>query len=131
MVVMIAGLIVAFGAFTFGRYMDDIALKGALDHIMNVLMLSRDRAIATRTAQTMYFEAGVQGTDYRVEVGGAVKAGWTLPRKVAYTWPTGTISSVTITPDGRCSASGLVVLRTSRGLQDTVSVMSSGLFLRY
>ena len=110
MVVMIAGLIVAFGAFTFDATWTTSRSRARRSTIMNVLMLSRDRAIATRTAQTMYFEAGVQGTDYRVEVGGAVKAGWTLPRKVAYTWPTGTISSVTITPDGRCSASGLVVL---------------------
>jgi hypothetical protein len=71
----------------------------------------------------------VSGTDYRDESNGAFQGGWKLPRGITYSWLPGTIDSVTVTADGRCTVSGLVILRTSRGAQDTVSILTSGLVL--
>ena len=127
----ILGTVLAFAVPAFGRYMDSLAVKGSADEIASALTLTRDRAMATRTSQTMQFQSGYQGTDYRVEIDGVVRAGWTLPKRVSYAWVTGTINSVTMTPDGRCSASGLVIVENARGLQDTVSILSSVLFLRH
>jgi Tfp pilus assembly protein FimT len=128
-VLVVMGIVLAFGSMGFGKYMDDTSLRGATDHIASCLLLTRDRAVGTRTSQTMHFEAGYQGTDYRVEIGGVVAAGWKLPKRITYNWASGTITAVTMTPDGRCSASGLVILQNTRGKLDTVSVLSSGLVL--
>ena len=129
-VLVVIGIVLGIGAMGYGRYVDDSSLKGAADHIASALLLTRDRAMTTKTSQTMRFEAGYQGTDYRVEIGGVTAAGWRLPRRIAYNWASGTISSVTLTPDGRCSASGLVILQSPAGQLDTVSVLSSGLVIR-
>jgi prepilin-type N-terminal cleavage/methylation domain-containing protein len=128
-VLTVLGLMMAIGAAGYGRYADEMSLKGASGAIVQRLRLTRDRAFATKTSRTMLFQAATQGFDYRVEVGGVVQAGWNLPRRVAYNWLSGTITSVTFTPDGRCSTSGLVILQDVRGRRDTVSVLSSGLVL--
>ncbi len=128
-VLVVVSLVLAFGAMGYGRYVDDTKLRGARDHLASVIQLSRDRAMGTRTSQIVHFEANYQGTDYRVEVAGATAAGWRLPSKITYNWGSGTITAVTITPDGRCSTSGLVILQNTRGKLDTVSVLSSGLVL--
>ena len=129
MVVLVTGLVIAIGARGFGGYMDRLALKGTTENIASRLLLTRDRAMATGASQTMKFAAGYQGTDYRVEIGGVVQTGWTLPKRISYSWISGTINTVTMTPDGRCSASGLVILQDVRGIRDTVSILSSGLIL--
>ena len=130
MVLVIVGIVLAFGVSAFGGYMSSLAVKGAADQITNTLLLTRDRAMATRTSQTMHFQAGYQGTDFRVEIGGKLNAGWKLPKGVSYAAVSGTIDSVIVTPEGRCSTSGLVIVQTTRGHRDTVSVLSSGLILR-
>ena len=129
MVVLVLGLVTAIAAGGFGRYSDHYALNGATGNIAERVRFTRERAMATRTSQTVRFEAGYQGTDYRVEVGGVMQAGWALPKRITYTWLTGTIASVTLSPDGRASTSGLVILQDARGFKDTVSVLSSGLVL--
>lgn len=129
LVLVVMGIVLAFGAMGFGKYMDDTSLRGATDHIASCLLLTRDRAVGTRTSQTMKFEAATQGTDYRVEIGGVMAAGWSLPKRITYNWASGTITAVTMTPDGRASTSGLVILQNTRGKLDTVSVLSSGLVL--
>jgi prepilin-type N-terminal cleavage/methylation domain-containing protein len=128
-VLVVISIVLAFGAAGFGKYMDDASLNGATDHIASTLLLTRDRAMATRASQTMRFEAGYQGTDYRVEIGGVMAAGWKLPNRITYNWASGTVTAVTMTPDGRCSTSGLIILQNPRGRLDTVSVLSSGLVL--
>lgn len=129
MVVLVLGLVTAIAAGGFGRYGDHYALNGATGSVAERVRFTRERAMATRTSQTVRFEAGYQGTDYRVEVGGVLKSGWALPKRVTYAWLSGTIAAVTLTPDGRASTSGLVILQDARGFKDTVSVLSSGLVL--
>ncbi len=128
-VLLVIGLVIGISVPSIARYMNDLALRGATDQIASVLLLTRDRAIATRTSRTLQFQAGYQGTDYRVEVGGVMQTGWTLPKQVSYAWLSGTIASVTLTPDGRCSTSGLVILQDTQGSKDTVDVLSSGLVI--
>jgi len=127
-VLLVFGLLVAMVAPSIGRYTEDLNLKGAADQMANAVRLARDRAMATRTDRTVQFQAGVSGWDYRVEANGAV-SGWKLPRGITYAWLPGTIDSVVVTPDGRCSVSGLVILRGFHGAQYTVSILSSGLVL--
>ena len=129
-VLIVVSIVLAIGAMGYRQYADDMSLKGAADHIANALLLTRDRAMTTKTSQTMRFEAGYLGTDYRVEIGGVIAASWRLPKRIIYNWASGTINSVTLTPDGRCSASGLVILQSPAGQLDTVSVLSSGLVIR-
>jgi len=128
-VLLVFGLLVAMVAPSIGRYTEDLNLKGATDQMATAVRATRDRAMATRADRTVHFQAGVGGTDYRAESSGAVQSGWKLPRGISYAWLPGTIDSVTVTPDGRCSVSGLVILRAAHGAQDTVSILSSGLVL--
>jgi len=128
-VLVLVSIVVAIGAGGFGRYNDHLALKGAAQSIASRLALTRERAMATRATRTMKFAAATQGYDYRVEIGGVTQSGWKLPTRIKYTWLSGTVNSATYTPDGRCSASGLVILQDPGGLRDTVSVLSSGLIL--
>ncbi len=128
-VLLVFGMVLGIAIPAMGRYSDDMALRGATAQMTSALLLTRDRAMASRTARTMLFQAGYSGTDYRVEVGGVIRTGWTLPRRSSYSWLSGTISSVIFTPDGRCSTSGLIILQNTRGSLDTVSVLSSGLVL--
>ncbi len=128
-VVLVMSFVLAIGGIGFTHYNDSQSLRGATQNIADRLRLTRDRAMATRVSRTMEFAAGYQGTDYRVETNGVIRAGWTLPKRLSYAWTSGTISSVTFTPDGRCSTSGLVILQDGRGACDTVSVLSSGLVL--
>jgi prepilin-type N-terminal cleavage/methylation domain-containing protein len=128
-VLTVTGLVLALSAVPFGAYMDDLALRGAVDNIAGRLLQARESAVGTRAAQVVKFEAGYLGTDYRLEIGGAIAGGWSLPRRVSYAWLPGTINTATMTADGRCSASGLVVLENTRGHRDTVSILSSGLIL--
>jgi prepilin-type N-terminal cleavage/methylation domain-containing protein len=127
---VVLGLLLGFGIPALGRMTDDLALRGAADQITSLLVSNRERAIATHMPRTMYFQAGHAGTDYRLESGGALIAGWKLNRRLTYVTTAGTIDSVTLTADGRCSVSGLVIFRTMAGQQDTVGVLSSGLILR-
>lgn len=131
LVFVVVGMVLAFAVPPVGRYLESVSLRGAADQINSALLMARSKAMATRTSQVMQFQAGYSGTDYRIEVGGVMTSRWTLPKKISYpTGLTGTITSVTMTPDGRCSTSGLVILQNTKGLRDTVSVMSSGLILR-
>ena len=128
-VVLVMGIVVVMGAVGLGHLNDTQSLQGATVSLADRVRRTRDRAMATRTSQAMKFTAAYAGTDYRVEVGGIYKAGWTLPKRISYSWTSGTINSVTIGPDGRCNTSGLIILKDVRGICDTVSVLSSGLVL--
>lgn len=128
-VLVVLGLVIAFSLPGVSRYNEDLALRGATDQIANAMQLTRTRAISTRTSRTMQFQAGYSETDYRVEVNGVFQSGWTLPKRISYAWLSGTISSVTMTPNGLCSTSGLIILQNTRGVRDTVSILSSGLVM--
>jgi type II secretory pathway pseudopilin PulG len=128
-VLVLLGMVLGVVTPAFGRFFDDVALHGATERITSTLLRTRSHAAATRTSETMLFHAGQAGTDYRLVIGGVTKSGWTLPNRITYAWLSGTVDSVVYTPDGRCSASGLILLQTSRGKRDTVSVLSSGLVL--
>ena len=128
-VLVLMSIVVAIGAGAFGRYNDHLALEGATQSIASRLTLTRERAMATRLARTMKFAAATQGYDYRVEMAGVTKTGWRLPARITYAWLSGTINSATYTSDGRCSASGLIILQDPDGARDTVSVLASGLIL--
>jgi len=129
LVLVVAGLVMGIGVPAVGRYLDDVALEGAIGKVRSTARMTRSRAMATRTSQTMLFQQGYSGSDYRVEIDGVMKNGWTLPRGISYASLSGTITSFTVTPDGRCSASGLIILRNSHDRMDTLSVLSSGLVL--
>ncbi len=128
-VLLVLGMVIGISLPAIGKYQDDLALNGAIDQIASVVQLTRERVIATRTSRTMVFQSAVSGTDYHVEIGGVFQYGWKLPTRVSYAWLSGTITSVTLTPDGRCSTSGLIILKNTRGDKDTVSILSSGLVL--
>lgn len=58
---------------------------------------------------------------------GGLVGKWDLPRNIQYSiFSQGGFS---LTPDGRSSASRLIILRDGRGNRDTVSVQLSGLVL--
>jgi len=126
-VVLIFGMIVAFGVPVVQNLTSTANLKGAAENVTAQLRVARQIAIGTGRSQTLIFAAGFQGSDYRVENGGVVGAKWSLPRGITYVWDAGTADTYTIGTNGRVSPSGLVILQNRRGLRDTVSVQASGL----
>lgn len=127
MVLVVTSILIAIGLGSLGRYNDQLSLQGATQNIASRLLLTRERAMATRGSQTMQFAAATQGYDYRVTVGGTTRTGWNLPRRIKYAWLAGTINSATFNPEGECSTSGLIILKEPGGTCDTVCVLSSGL----
>ena len=81
----------------------------------------------------MHLYAGTYESDYHIhnDPSGLPDAKWSLPNNVTYLWSTGTLTGqmVQMTADGRADRSGMVILQTLGGLQDTVNVQLSGLVL--
>jgi prepilin-type N-terminal cleavage/methylation domain-containing protein len=126
---VIFGMLLAFTVPAFRGYSSSYQLKTAGENIVGQLRLAREKAIATGTTQTMRFKAGFQSSDYHVWDGASASPKWSLPRGTTYLWGVGTDSVYSMTRDGRCSTSGLIILQDSRGFRDTVSVQVSGLIL--
>jgi prepilin-type N-terminal cleavage/methylation domain-containing protein len=122
MTVLVLSLVMAFSVPAFVRFSKTYDLQGASENLAAELRLTRERAIATGTNQTMHFD-----TDgWHVQDGAIQIPGKKLPNGV--TWLTIGVTP-TFTPNGRASSGGLVVLQNSLGQRDTVSVQASGLIL--
>lgn len=128
-VIVLFGVILAFAVPALGRYSESSRLKAATEVIASELRLAREKAISTGQSQTLHFTpdwVGCGGCDYHIHNGGVVGAKWDLPKGITY-YSVGV--SPTMQADGRASASGIVVLRDTRGNRDTISVQVSGLVL--
>lgn len=121
----VMSVLFAFAVPAFLGYRTTHHLKGAAENVAGQLRLARDKAMGTGVPQPVHFE-GTAG--YHIHYPTGIGASWTLPRGVRFAstmdhW-------FTMSADGRCSTSGLIVLRDARGSQDTVSVQLSGLVSR-
>src|SRR6185295_15686114 len=108
---LVLGLLLAFSIPAFQNISDSYRLQGATENIAAQLRLAREKAISTGQDQEMHFTLNYPtGTpyDYHIHNGTVVGACWALPKGITY-------YSAGITPrmlkDGRCNASGLVVLQ--------------------
>ena len=132
-VILLIGIIAAFGIPAYVKFNRSLQLKGAVANMAGQLQLMRQKAMATGTTQTMHLYAGTYESDYHIhnDPSGLPDAKWSLPKNVTYLWSTGTLSGqmVQMTADGRADRSGMVILQTLGGLQDTVNVQLSGLVL--
>ena len=130
-VVLVMGLLLGFSIPAYQSFSSSHQVGGAAENIAGQLRLARQKAIATGVPQPMHFYYNTYNADYHIHIGSFVASKWKLPRGVTYLWSTGTLTNmrVTLTPDGRASQSGLVILQNRRGLRDTVSVQLSGLVL--
>jgi len=131
-VIIIMGLVLAFGIPLFSKYSSTQQLKGAAENIAAQMRLLRETAIGTATQQIMHFSYGSvfngQRCDYHVHnTPAVVGAMFSLPRGITYA--PGYTSSFTAKSDGRFTAGGLIILVEPSGHRDTVSVMASGLVL--
>ncbi len=131
-VIIVMGLVLAFGIPLFSRYSSTQQLKGAAENIAAQMRLLRETAIGTATSQTMHFVYrwvfNGQTSDYHVHNGTVVGAVFSLPRGIAY-YPSGYSGNYTAKTDGRFTSGGLIIVVDPNGLRDTVSVMASGLIL--
>jgi hypothetical protein len=100
-------------------------LKGTTENVAAWLRLQRESAIATGRTVVVHSFAypGVPG-DLHIHTT-VPQPGPKFPRNVSY-W---SASNVTFTPDGRIGAPGMIILRNTRGLRDTIAFQASGLIL--
>jgi hypothetical protein len=84
--------------------------------------------MATGNTETIHFAMdSLNAGDYHVHENGRVVASFDLPTNVQ--WSAYSQGGFSITPDGRASASRLIILADGRGTLDTVSVELSGLVI--
>src|SRR6266542_1854950 len=91
-VIIVMGLVLAFGIPLYSKYSSTQQLKGAAENIAAQMRLLRETAIGTATSQTMHFVYrwvfNGQTSDYHVHnvVNGVsiVGAVFSLPRGIAY-----------------------------------------------
>jgi|SRR6266850_1027298 len=129
-VLFIMGLIIAFSVPMLKSYNKGHQLNGAAENIAGQLRLARSIAIMSGTTQRFHFYAGYSGYDYHVHSGGGgVKTGWLLPRGVTYEWGDDLVG-VDYLADGHASESlDVVLVDSSTGMRDTVTVEMSGYVL--
>ncbi len=131
-VVLLMGLIFGFAVPALSSFRRSHDVKGARENIISQLNLARAKAIATGVDQPVHFYTGTYGFDFHVHPTGAPIAsivGWKLPKGVSYQWPVGSPMAVTMKKDGKASTSLIIPITNTRGLRDTVAVLSSGLVL--
>ena len=122
--VLVMGILLAFSVPAFNSLSGTYQLHGATENIAAQLRLAREKAIATGVQQPMHF---VSSTTYHIHYPSGIASTWNLPRGI--TVVTGVGNFYRMGSDGRCDASGLVVLRDQRNNRDTVSIQLSGLVL--
>ena len=126
-VVLIFGMVIAFSVPAIQSHTTTNNLKGATENIVAQFRVARQIAISTGANQAIFFDAGVQNSDYRIQNNDVVGGKWSLPRGVNYYWGEGTVNNYTFSTNGRVTPSGMVILEDTRGIRDTVSVQASGL----
>jgi prepilin-type N-terminal cleavage/methylation domain-containing protein len=122
--VLVMGLVLAFGIPAFRSLSNSYQLHGAAENLAAQLRLAREKAISTGVEQPMHF---VSSTTYHIHYPTGVATVWTLPKGITFASGVGTWFKME--RDGRSNASGIVVLRDTRGNLDTVSVQLSGMVL--
>ncbi len=123
---VVIGLMLAVGLASYHTFSQDQQLRGSVEAVVGNVQLARVRAISTGTAQSVSFDSTV--TPAVVRSADATHAfSWPLPKGVQFV--NGAADTFTLTSDGRASHSRYIVLRNSKGRQDTVSVETSGLVL--
>ena len=129
---VVIGLLLAFSIPAFQSVSDSYQLKGATMNIASQLRMAREKAIATGVDQPMHFTmdwAGCNGCDYHIHYATAVGAAFDLPKGICYYSVNVNPYPPTMLRDGRCTASGVIILRNQAGARDTVSVQLSGMVL--
>jgi prepilin-type N-terminal cleavage/methylation domain-containing protein len=124
---LIFGMLLAFSVPALQGMNRTQQLKGTAENIAGQLRLARERAIATGTAVVVHCTMNYPTTwDLHIHQPGlAPGPGWDFPNGITYV----SAASPTFAADGRASGSGLIVIRNTRGLRDTISIQSSGLVL--
>jgi prepilin-type N-terminal cleavage/methylation domain-containing protein len=127
-VVGVMGVMFAMGIPAYNLWARSQSLHGATRTIAAEVQQMRARAMATGRTQTIHFALDSTGAgDYHVHENGGITASFDLPRNIVYSRRSQ--GGFSITPDGRASASRLIILRDGRGYRDTVSVQLSGLVI--
>lgn len=129
LVILVMGLLCAIGVPTLQGLNRRQQLEGTTRHLAAQLRIARERAISTGTSQSIHFTPDYpRGTtmDYHLH-NGVVGSGWSFPRGVGYFGGSPSLGGVTFSPEGRASASGLIVLSDARGALDTLSIQLSGI----
>jgi prepilin-type N-terminal cleavage/methylation domain-containing protein len=127
-VVAVMGVVAAMSVPAYNLWARTQSMHGSVQAIGAEVQLMRARAMATGRTQTIHFALDSTGAgDYHVHENGQITAKFDLPVNVRYSFFSQ--GGFSITPDGRASASRLVILRDQRGNRDTVSVELSGLVI--
>ena len=127
-VIAIIGVMAAIGIPAYNLWARSQSMHGAAQAIGAEVQMMRARAMATGHTQTIHFAMdSTNAGDYHVHENGRITAKFDLPVNVSYSiYNQGGFS---ILPDGRASASKLIILQDHRGNRDTVSVELSGLVI--
>ena len=125
-VLVVIGLVLAFTIPGYLRFSQDQQLRGTTQSLVAQIQLTRARAMATGTTQTVNFDNAT--TPHRIVVlGSGASRTWSLPKGI--TFVQGNTASFDLTSDGRASGSRTIVIQNQQGRRDTLSVQMSGLTL--
>jgi type IV fimbrial biogenesis protein FimT len=126
-VLVVMGLLFTFSIPGFRSISSSYQLRGAAENIAGQLRLAREKAIATGVEQPLHIPST---TMYHIHYPSGPTTAWTLPRGITFTSPT-VGAWLHMAPNGRLNETGsrIIVVRDTRGKQDTVSVQLSGLIL--
>lgn len=129
-VLVIMGIVAAFSLPSYGRYVRAKSMHGAADAVAAEVRQMRARAMATGYTETLHFAMDSTGYgDWHVHENGRITAHWDLPTGVS--WSSLNQGGFSMTSDGRATASRLIILESTRGQRDTVSVELSGLVITH
>ena len=125
-VLVVIGIVVGIAVPSFRNYRRSQELRSAAQNIAGQIRLAKANAMVSGKVQRFHLYDNFSGYDYHVHEGsGGIKAGWSLPSGVGYSWG-GALVGVDLTPDGRASNSLDIILVRDDGVRDTVSVQMSG-----
>ena len=122
---VVLGILIGMSVPSYTRYSLTQRVRGSCENLVQTIQLQRSRAMAT-------------GQDVIINFNTAAPAAWTvmsqgrsnrtaLPTGVSYVSANPT--SLTLSRDGHVNTSGLIVMKGTTGVSDTVSVQLSGLAL--
>ncbi len=131
-VLVVAGIILAFGAPALRRYVDSYRVRDGATQLASELRLARQKAVTNNTENWLFMAAGTSSyfTRYRTKDAAgnwspySSWSSWTLPTNTKFISPNfGGNTWVYFTPDGKPNQGGSAgVTSTITSVTDTVNV---------
>jgi type II secretory pathway pseudopilin PulG len=132
-IILILGMMLALGIPAMRGFTESNRLRGSTENIAAQIRLAREKAIGTGVEQTFHFYLDTHDADYHIHnIFTPPGPLWSFPKGIVYDeTPADDLDTLRLKRDGRASPAGVIVLRDSRGVRDTINIQLSGLVLTY